>query len=101
MDASTKNLRLILRLITDDLCLRILLELQKSDLYSDELSRKLEMPKSTVWGKLKELEKAGIVDSYTAVAEIGKQVKTYKFRNLRLNLESISDFLRRVKNRFS
>ena len=50
-----------------------------------------------MWKKLKELEEAGIVESYFAKAKVGRRVKMYKFKDRRLGLLSVSEFLRKIK----
>jgi len=91
---SPEKLRLILKLVADELCAKILLEIKKSDIYSDALSEKLGIPKSTTWKKLNELEKAGIVETYFITAEVGRRVKMYRFKEQEINFTTVSDLLR-------
>ena len=94
MPDSPEKLKSVLKLIADDLCVRILLEIKRSDIYSDALSEKLGIPKSTVWKKLNELEKAGVVESYFTTATVGRRVKMYRFKDREIGFKSVSDILR-------
>lgn len=97
MSIPIRKLRLILRLLSDDVCVKMLLEVKKSDIYSDALAQKLKLPKSTIWKKLKELENAGVVESYITTASIGRRVKMYKFKDVMLQIRTLSDLLRCLK----
>jgi len=97
MQISPEKLKMMLRLIADDSCFKILSEVQKSETYSDALSEKLNIPRSTVWKKLNQLKEAGILESYSATAEVGRRVMMYRFRDVELNFKSISDILRYLK----
>lgn len=94
MQISAEKIKKFLKLIGDDLCVKILLEIEKSDIYSDALAEKLGMPKSTVWTKINELEETGIIESYSSTAEVGKRVKMYRFKNQTVDFKTVSDILR-------
>jgi predicted transcriptional regulator len=94
MSVPFRKLKLILKLLADDICVKMLLEIKKSDIYSDALAKKLKIPKSTIWKKLRELENAGIVESYLTTASVGRRVRMYKFKDLTLRFKMLSDLLR-------
>lgn len=94
MSLPLRKLKLVLRLLADDVCIKMLLEIKKSDIYSDALAKKLKLPKSTIWKKLRELESAGIVESYITTASVGRRVRMYKFKDLILRFKMLSDLLR-------
>jgi len=101
MQLSPTKLKLLLKLIADNSCVKILLEIKKSDTYSAALSRKLGMPKSTVWNKLDKLQKVDIIEPYLITAEVGRRVKMYKFKDQIIDLKSISDILRCFEDKIS
>lgn len=101
MNIPLKRLKLILKAVSDDACVKILLEVKKSDIYSDALAQKLKLPKSTIWKKLKELESAGIVESYITTAHVGRRVKMYKFKDVVLRFKMLSDLLRCLGEEYS
>ncbi|MEM2505998.1 MAG: winged helix-turn-helix domain-containing protein [Nitrososphaeria archaeon] len=94
MRIPSRKLKLILRLLADDVCVNMLLEIKKSDIYSDALAKKLKLPKSTIWKKLRELESAGVIESYITTASVGRRVRMYKFKDLILRFKMLSDILR-------
>ena len=94
MQLYPKKLKLLLKLIADNSCVKILLEIKRSDTYSAALSRKLGMPKSTVWKKLDELQKVDIIESYLITAKVGRRVRMYRFKDLKIDLKFVSDILK-------
>jgi predicted transcriptional regulator len=101
MSIPLDKLKLILKLVSDNACVKILLEVKKSDLYSDALAQKLKLPKSTMWKKLKELESAGIVESYITTGRVGRRVRMYKFKDISLRFRTLSDLLSCLEQEYS
>ena len=99
MDQSNNTTRHLLKLMADEIGNKILLLLMDFESYSDEISRNIGVPRSTVAKKTKEMEEAGLLVSYETIADSGRKVKVFKFKDYQLEFNSVSEFLELIKKR--
>lgn len=85
--------RKILDIISDKHIIAILEQLRQHDSYANDVAENLDMAKSTVWNKLINLEKLGLVASYYTTGKRGRRVKMYKFKEYKFPFTTLSQFL--------
>ena len=87
------HIREVLERISDKHTIAILEQLRQRDNYANDLAEVLDMAKSTVWDRLKKLEKLDLIESYYTIGNMGRRVKMYKFKEYQFPFITLSQFL--------